>query len=129
MERGCTKFASSSGKPYTSRHYWLCHYILSTFLYTYPVNSSPSPLIIPSGGNAGLAAAYIARELGLPITVVIPQTTPSFIADKLREEGASVEVVGKVIKRHSCIQLYACSLGVFSMHARDCMDIYVAPVM
>lgn len=50
----------------------------------------------PSGGNAGLAAAYIARELGLPITVVIPQTTPSFIADKLREEGASVEVVGKV---------------------------------
>ena len=49
-----------------------------------------------TGGNAGLAAAYIARELGLPITVVIPETTPTFIADKLREEGASVEVVGKV---------------------------------
>ncbi len=49
-----------------------------------------------SGGNAGLAAAYCARELGLPITVVVPQTTPSFIVDKLREEGASVEVVGKV---------------------------------
>ena len=50
----------------------------------------------PPGGNAGLAAAYIARELGLPITVVIPETTPSFIADKLKEEGASVEIVGQV---------------------------------
>lgn len=43
-----------------------------------------------------MAATYCARELGLPITVVVPQTTPSFIVDKLREEGASVEVVGKV---------------------------------
>ena len=62
VERGCTRFASSSG------------------------------------GNAGLAAAFIARELGLPITVVVPETTPSFIADKLREEGAEVEVVGKVCR-------------------------------
>ena len=62
MERGCTRFSSSSG------------------------------------GNAGLAAAFIARELGLPITVVVPETTPSFIADKLREEGAEVEVVGKVCR-------------------------------
>ncbi|CAI7989038.1 L-serine dehydratase/L-threonine deaminase [Geodia barretti] len=66
VERGCTRFASSSG------------------------------------GNAGLAAAYIARQLGLPITVVVPETTPSFIADKLREEGAEVEVVGKVRGFLSC---------------------------
>ena len=66
VERGCTRFASSSG------------------------------------GNAGLAAAYIARQLGLPITVVVPETTPSFIADKLREEGAEVEVVGKVKGFLSC---------------------------
>ena len=56
-----------------------------------PPSSPPYP-----GGNAGLAAAYIARELGLPITVVIPETTPSFIADKLKEEGANVEIVGQV---------------------------------
>ena len=55
-----------------------------------------------SGGNAGLAAAYIARQLGLPITVIIPETTPSFIGDKLREEGAEVEVVGKVSGFLSC---------------------------
>lgn len=66
----------------------------------YSCTLSPHPslydLSLTAGGNAGLAAAFIARELGLPITVVIPETTPSFIADKLREEGASVEVVGKV---------------------------------
>ena len=43
-----------------------------------------------------MAATYCAQELGLPITVVVPQTTPTFVVDKLREEGATVEVVGEV---------------------------------
>jgi L-serine/L-threonine ammonia-lyase len=59
------------------------------------VSRGCTKFVSSSGGNAGLAAAYIARELGLPITVVIPTTTPPFIADKLREEGANVEVVGQ----------------------------------
>ena len=49
-----------------------------------------------TGGNAGLAAAYCARELGLPITVVVPQSTPEFMVQKLKEEGAEVEVMGRV---------------------------------
>lgn len=49
-----------------------------------------------SGGNAGLAAAYSAKELGVPITVVVPEPTPEFIVKKLGDEGATVEVVGKV---------------------------------
>ena len=51
-----------------------------------------------SGGNAGLAAAYSAKELCIPITVVVPEPTPEFIVKKLVEEGATVEVVGKVGK-------------------------------
>lgn len=51
-----------------------------------------------SGGNAGLAAAYCAKELAVPITVVVPEPTPEFIVKKLAEEGATVEVVGKVGK-------------------------------
>ena len=43
-----------------------------------------------------MAAIYCAQELCLPITVVVPETTPDFIADKMRSEGATVEVVGKV---------------------------------
>lgn len=49
-----------------------------------------------SGGNAGLAAVFCARELGVPITVVVPESTPAFIVSKLKEEGAAVEIVGKV---------------------------------
>lgn len=46
--------------------------------------------VTSSGGNAGLAAAYSARLLSLPITVVIPHSTPSFMLNKIRSEGATV---------------------------------------
>ena len=45
-----------------------------------------------------MAATYCAKELGIPITVVVPEPTPEFIVKKLAEEGATVEVVGKVGK-------------------------------
>lgn len=48
-----------------------------------------------SGGNAGLSAAYAGRKLGVPVTVVVPETTPSFIADRLKEEGANAIVYGE----------------------------------
>ncbi len=48
-----------------------------------------------SGGNAGLAVAYSGRELGIPVTVVIPETTPSFMKAKITAEGAEVIVHGK----------------------------------
>lgn len=48
-----------------------------------------------SGGNAGLAAAYAARELGLPCVVVVPGTTPEFIRARLASYGAEVVVHGE----------------------------------
>ncbi|KAL4224174.1 hypothetical protein ACF0H5_017627 [Mactra antiquata] len=54
-------------------------------------------IICASGGNAGLAAAYAAKSLGIPATIVLPQSTPTFVADKLRDEfGAEVEIVGNI---------------------------------
>ncbi|XP_038053783.1 L-serine dehydratase/L-threonine deaminase-like [Patiria miniata] len=53
-------------------------------------------IICSSGGNAGVAAAYAARQLGMPATIVIPESTPTFVADGLRDEGANVIVHGKV---------------------------------
>jgi L-serine/L-threonine ammonia-lyase len=32
-------------------------------------------IVSSSGGNAGLAAAYAARRLGVPVLVVVPETT------------------------------------------------------
>ena len=60
------------------------------------VREGCTQFVSSSGGNAGLAAAYCAKELGIPITVVVPEPTPEFIVKKLRDEGATVEVVGKV---------------------------------
>lgn len=48
-----------------------------------------------SGGNAGLSAAYAGRMLGAEVTVVVPQTTPAFIAGRLEEEGARAIVHGE----------------------------------
>ena len=47
-------------------------------------------LVASSGGNAGYAVAYAGRQLGLPVTVVVPETTSSLMQERLRGEGASV---------------------------------------
>ncbi|NXN33963.1 SDSL protein, partial [Nycticryphes semicollaris] len=47
-------------------------------------------------GNAGLAAAYAAKKLGIPVTVVVPSTTGPTTIHKLEELGAEVEVSGQV---------------------------------
>ena len=47
-----------------------------------------------SGGNAGLATAYAGQKLGIPTTVVVPETTPEFIRYRLRAFDAKVVVHG-----------------------------------
>ncbi|KAI9366852.1 L-serine dehydratase/L-threonine deaminase-like protein [Zopfochytrium polystomum] len=49
-----------------------------------------------SGGNAGLATAWVARTLGLACRVFTPSTTPDKTIQRLQAFGASVVVVGKV---------------------------------
>jgi L-serine/L-threonine ammonia-lyase len=48
-----------------------------------------------SGGNAGLACATAAKDLGRPATVVVPLTTPPHMVDKLRGLGADVVQTGE----------------------------------
>ena len=50
--------------------------------------------ISSSGGNAGLAVAYAGRMLGIPVTVVVPETTSKRAIDLLRLEQAKVIVHG-----------------------------------
>lgn len=47
-----------------------------------------------SGGNAGLAVAWAGRHLGVPVTVVVPETTPLRAQELLRQEHAEVIVHG-----------------------------------
>ena len=47
-----------------------------------------------SGGNAGLAVAYAGRKLGVPVTVVVPETTSTRARELLTLEGAELIVTG-----------------------------------
>lgn len=51
-------------------------------------------LVSSSGGNAGIAAAYAANKLGVPCTVVVPETTPQFMKEKIQHESTYFEVFG-----------------------------------
>jgi L-serine/L-threonine ammonia-lyase len=48
-----------------------------------------------SGGNAGLGVAYSGLKLNVKTTVVVPETTPVFIRDRLKSLKAKVIVHGK----------------------------------
>lgn len=51
-------------------------------------------LVSSSGGNAGWAAAYAARALGLPITVVVPESADPRMQALIAGEGAQLIVHG-----------------------------------
>lgn len=51
-------------------------------------------IVASSGGNAGLAAAWAARHLGLPCLVVVPETTSARARALLAREQAQVCVHG-----------------------------------
>ena len=51
--------------------------------------------VTSSGGNAGLAVAYAGRRLGVPATVVVPESTSSRAQQLIRDEEAEVVVCGQ----------------------------------
>ncbi|WP_291379943.1 MULTISPECIES: pyridoxal-phosphate dependent enzyme [Achromobacter] len=50
--------------------------------------------ISSSGGNAGIAVAYSGRQLGVPVTVYVPETTTARAKQLIEQEGATVVVHG-----------------------------------
>ncbi|QSQ17444.1 pyridoxal-phosphate dependent enzyme [Myxococcus landrumensis] len=47
-----------------------------------------------SSGNAGIAVAYSGRELGVPVLVVVPESSSARARDRIRFEGAELVVHG-----------------------------------
>ena len=47
-----------------------------------------------SGGNAGIACAYAGRKLGIPVTVVVPETASQRAIELVKLQGAEVLVHG-----------------------------------
>lgn len=51
--------------------------------------------ISSSGGNAGIAVAYAGRQLGVPVTVVVPGSTPARAVELIEQEGADLIIQGE----------------------------------
>lgn len=58
------------------------------------VREGAGALYCASGGNAGIAVAFSGRALGVPVTIVVPETTAADVRDRIMATGASVSVHG-----------------------------------
>jgi len=65
-------------------------------LCRFHLNQGKKNFVASSGGNAGYSLAYVGKELGVNVKVVVPTTTPEFMINKIRNLGADVEVFGSV---------------------------------
>ena len=52
--------------------------------------------VCSSAGNAGVAVAWAGRALAIPVTVVVPRSTPAFVRQRIAALGAEVHAVGEV---------------------------------
>lgn len=52
--------------------------------------------VCSSAGNAGFAVAWAGRALGIPVTVVVPTSTPEFVRRRIAALGADVQVIGEI---------------------------------
>ena len=89
------------------------------------VDRGATELVSSSGGNAGIAVAFCGRKLGVPVTVVVPESTAMTAIEKIRQEGARV-----VVKGHSWQEAHQYSLGLagsaeIHVHPFDDPDIWM----
>jgi threonine dehydratase len=77
-------------------------------------------VVTASGGNAGLAVAYVARELGLPAKVFVPETAPAAKLSKLGTLGADVVRAGsEYAEAHVKARDFHARTGALLVHAYD----------
>jgi len=80
----------------------------------------PAGVVAASGGNAGLAAAYAARDLGVPVQVFVPVTAPAVKVAKLGKLGARVIQVGnEYAEAYEAAVGEAAAAGALFVHAYD----------
>lgn len=63
-------------------------------LCQHAVSDGAQAIYCASGGNAGIAAAFAGRALGVPVTIVVPETTGPDVRERIAATGATVAVQG-----------------------------------
>ncbi len=80
----------------------------------------PSLLVAASGGNHGLAVAYVGRALGIPARIFLPLTAPHAKVSRLHSLGAQVEQHGeRYADAFAASEESAASPGALAIHAYD----------
>lgn len=78
-----------------------------------------------SGGNAGVAAAYAGRALGIPVTVFVFAGVPETAKQRMEEYGARVVIAGPSWQEaHEAASALAEREGAFYVHPFDHPDIW-----
>ena len=77
-------------------------------------------LIAASGGNHGLAVAWVGQRLGVPAEIFVPEVSPPAKVEKIRKLGATVHIAGALYDD----ALAACrerqrETGALDIHAYD----------
>lgn len=77
-------------------------------------------VIAASGGNHGLAVAYVAKTLGLRAEIFVPTVSPAIKVERLRHYGATVNVVGANYNEAlDASRERAAQTGALEIHAFD----------
>lgn len=81
-------------------------------------------IVAASGGNAGLANAFVAAKLGVPATVFLPESAPRVKVDRLTQYGATVVQQGaEYAEAFEAAQRHVATTGALFCHAYDQRDI------
>ncbi len=77
-------------------------------------------IVIASGGNAGLACAWAAKQSGIPATIFLPENAPAVKVARLEQYGAAVKMVGtEYADALDASQTWAEENGAIQSHAYD----------
>jgi threonine dehydratase len=79
-----------------------------------------SGLIAASGGNHGAALAFVGRQLGLPVEIFMPSTSPAIKRRNIERFGADVTVVdGYYDDAQREVELRQAETGALMVHPYD----------
>jgi len=77
-------------------------------------------IVVASGGNAGLAQAFVARKLGVRATVFVPETAPEIKIQRILAYGADVLRAGsQYAEAYEAATAFAEETGAAFAHAYD----------
>jgi threonine dehydratase len=80
----------------------------------------PAGVIAASGGNHGVAVAYVAQQLGYRAEIFVPEVCPAVKVQRLRGYGADVTIVGaNYAEALLASQARAAETGALAVHAYD----------